>query len=63
MHVGGALTSFSLTRDHGVSIFAKLTVSRHAKPLHSPCQPVLYCVDSLILAAVCSADFSNVLST
>jgi hypothetical protein len=28
--------------------------------LHSS---VLYCVDSLILAAVCSADFSNVLST
>jgi hypothetical protein len=28
-----------------------------------PAQHVPYCVDSLILAAVCSADFSNVLST
>ena len=47
------------------TLFARTTaVTKQWFPTFIPLRShVPYCVDSLILAAVCSADFSNVLST
>jgi hypothetical protein len=68
MNVGGASrVSLLDLRDNGVSIFAK-THSRQSNNADtflfpfSPARHVLYCVNSLRLAAVCSVDFSHILS-
>ncbi len=70
MNVGGALTSFIAWGDKGVRnhYSPELTAvnSNNADIFlfpSSPEQPVPYGVNSFILVAVCSADFSNVLST